>query len=373
MNSITKVDVAFGQNCPYYLGDQILSRFPDYLNHFSYDSVFLVSSAVPFQLFGDAFLTTLREQGIPATSILIDDREVSKNWQTLSILCERLLEAGATRDSLVIALGGGVVSNIAGLAAGLVFRGIRYVDVPTTLMAQTDGALSAKQAINGHTGKNQFGLYHSPIFIWSDVAYSRREPWRQTRSAIVEAIKNGLVNSAEWIDDLSLTLRNGMDGVYANYESFILRIVRSKLEILQSDSTEKQKALVLEYGHTAGHALEWLSRGDLLHGEAVAIGMCVAAQLSFAMHYMSKETLQLHYHLLRDLLGVPVCLPEGLSPEQIYRTTLNDNKRTGRGLAFLLLEEPGRMCREDGSYLIRTTRESVLDALAATSARVVYA
>lgn len=365
LGKITELEISLEQPCPYYLGDGISAEFADCLNCFQYDRVIIVSGSTPFGLFGESFLRMLVARGISATRLLIDDRECRKNWQTLSSLCEALIEAGVTRDSVVIAFGGGVVGNIVGLAAGLVFRGIRYVEVPTTLMAQTDSVLSRKQAINGCTGKNQFGLFHAPIFIWSDVAYSRNEPLRQTRSAIVEAIKNGFVSSPEWLDELSGKLQNGVENVYADFEQFTLRLIQSKLSILRRDPTEKRDAIILEYGHTFGHAIEWLSRGSIYHGEAVSIGMCAAAQLSFGLELMSKDVLQLHYHVLRDLLGAPVQVPKELTPQQIYQAMLNDNKRTRSGLAFLLLERPGRMYKPNGSYLIKVNQQKALDALQA--------
>lgn len=364
MNDVTRLDAGLEQDCPYYLGDGILARFPDHLNQFDFDRVFVVSSRVPFERFGYALLRAVKGQGVQASELLIDDKESCKTWPTLSSLCESLIAAGVTRDSILIALGGGVVGNVVGMAAGLIFRGIRYIEMPTTLMAQTDSVLSRKQAINGSTGKNQFGMYHTPIFVWSDVAYSRREPQRQIKSAIVEAVKNGLVSSPAWLDELRVALERGFGGIYESFEQFTLQLIQSKLSILRRDPTEKKDAIILEYGHTFGHAIEWLSRGGVPHGEAVSIGMCTAAQLSFRLGLMSKDVLQLHYHLLGALLGVPVRVPKELSPQEIYQTMLNDNKRTRSGLAFLLLEEPGRLHKPNGSYLIKVPQQDTLEALA---------
>jgi len=362
---VIELEVDLGQPCPYYLGDNIVNYFPEYLRRFPHDKVVVVSSRIPNELFGDALFQALDSQGASVIRLVIDDRESSKNWRTLSSLCEALIEAGVTRDSILVALGGGVVGNVVGLAAGLVFRGIRYVEVPTTLMAQTDSVLSRKQAINGSTGKNQFGLYHTPLFIWSDVAYSRREPVRQTRSAVVEGIKNGLVNSPEWLDELIGILQAGIDNVYQNFEQFTLRLVQSKLSILERDPNEKKEAIILEYGHTFGHAIEWLSRGSIYHGEAVSIGMCTAAHLSLEMGLMEKDVLELHYYVLQELLGAPVRVPEELTPAQICNAMLSDNKRTSTGLSCLLLEKPGRLYRPNGSYLTKVSPEQVRQALQA--------
>jgi 3-dehydroquinate synthetase len=357
--------VKLDRPCPYYLGENIVGSFADYLNEFEYDRIAIVAGRTPFELFGDEFTGALSKRDIPHFSVAIEDTEVEKGWRSLASLCEKLLEGGVTRDSIIIALGGGVTGNIAGMAAGLIYRGVRFVEVPTTMMAQTDSVLSQKQAINGSTGKNQFGLYHSPIFIWADVAYVKTEPVRQVKAAIVEGIKNGLVNSPHWLGELSARLSEGITNIYGSLTDFTRMIVNSKLAILDCDPSEKKDAIILEYGHTFGHAIEWVSRGSLLHGEAVSIGMCAAAQLSSALGIMDDDILAMHYYTLGELLGTPVRIPEGLRTDDIYATMLRDNKRNRAGLTCLLLKEPGCLYKVGGSYLTKINEADARCALEA--------
>jgi 3-dehydroquinate synthetase len=190
--------------------------------------------------------------------LFIKPGEASKSWAGLESLCEQLIAPGASKRSVVVAFGGGSVGNLAGLAAALLFRGIRYVEVPTSFTHLTDGVLSNKQAINGRQGKNHFGVYHAPIFIWADTRYLETEPARSQKGGITEAIKNTLISQTEFISYLRAHLRS--DGRYTATELEDLAL-STILRILQRDPSEKHHGLVLEYGHTFGHAIEWLSRG----------------------------------------------------------------------------------------------------------------
>jgi 3-dehydroquinate synthase len=277
----------------------------------------------------------------------------------LQSLSERLVAAGATKDSLLLALGGGVIGNLVGLTAALLYRGVRFVEIPTTIMAQTDGTLSNKQAINGAAGKNQFGVYHAPLFIWSDCHYARSEPLRQRRAGVVEGIKNVLVSQRD-TSQAEAMLELGDDP--NRLAELVLMLVRSKLPIIQRDPTERGYGIVLEYGHTFGHAIEWAAQGQLFHGEAVAIGMCVAAELSHALGYMSEDFLAEHYRLL-DRLNVPTSLPAGTTAEAVYETMLRDNKRTKRGVTYILLSGCGEVLRSGEHYSITVEPEIVLRVL----------
>lgn len=343
----------------YFLGDNILQQLPPYLRPHNFDRTFLVTSQKLWGLFGAEVVATLRRENVRCEPILIPESESNKSWETLQDLCERLVAAGATKDSLLLALGGGVIGNIVGLSAALLYRGVRFVEMPTTVMSQTDGTLSNKQAINGAAGKNQFGVYHAPLFIWSDCHYSRSEPLRQRRSGVVEGIKNVLVSqpgtaAAEVMLDLA--------DDEARLVELVQLLVRSKLPIIERDPSERGYGIVLEYGHTFGHAIEWLAQGKLFHGEAVAIGMCAAAELSHALGYMSDDFLREHYRLL-DRLGVPTALPSGISAEAVCETMLRDNKRTKRGVTYILLSDCGEVVRSDGHYTVAVEPSLVLEAL----------
>lgn len=360
VQQLTQFETGLAVSSPFYFGQGISDRLPEYLRRYSFDRCFLITSTKVMHLFGQPLLSALERHSIHCQPVLIDDTEEHKNWSTLQNLCEELVARGATRDSLLLALGGGVVGNVVGLAAALIYRGIRFVEIPTTVTAQTDSTLSNKQAINGAQGKNQFGVYHAPLFIWADADYPRTEPLRQQAAGVVEGVKNVFITQSS-VGPAEKLIELWKSGEH--FSQFLLELIESKRPIIARDPSEKASAISLEYGHTFGHAIEWLSRGRLLHGEAVSIGMCLAAELSHALGYASRDFVADHYRILGSRLGTPVHLPVDLSPTQLYETMLHDNKRTQKGLRFLLLKSPGVFVNKEGDYSVAADRELVLKVL----------
>ncbi|MGV9263333.1 2-deoxy-scyllo-inosose synthase [Kitasatospora sp. NPDC003701] len=353
MSDGTIIELSSGTNpsCPYYLGESIGDRLPEYLGRHAFDEFYLVTSQPLYELFGRDLAHRLGRAGVAVNLITVAEGESVKGWPELTALCERLVAAGATKDSIVGALGGGMISNLAGLAAAMVYRGLRFVEIPTTMLNLTDGTLSNKQAINGALGKNQFGVYHAPLFIWADVAMLRSEPERQHRSALVEALKNGLVNDAAWVDRMESLLAGGVAGIRDDLLGVCHEVVRSKLGILAQDPGERGAGIILEYGHTVGHAVEFLSGGALLHGEAVGIGMCAAARLGIRLGITAPEVLARQEHLLGTLIGSPTAVPREFTPERIVEVILSDNKRrAGSAVRFVLVPEVGRVHIVDGDH-----------------------
>jgi 3-dehydroquinate synthase len=253
---------------------------------------------------------------------------------------------------LIIAFGGGSVGNLVGLAAAMSFRGIRYVEVPTSFTHMTDGVLSNKQAINGRMGKNHFGVYYAPVLIWADARYLATEPIRSKKAGIAEAIKNALISQPELVGYFRKMLRSDCGYGPEELSELALTTILSKLEILRRDPSEKHYALVLEYGHTFGHAIEWLSRGELLHGECVAVGMKMVAHLANEQKLISNQVLDLHYELFDKCLGLVPALPPHIDARSVLATMTRDNKKTGDSFRFVLLDRLGSCGNEEGDYLV---------------------
>jgi 3-dehydroquinate synthetase len=327
------------------------------------DRLFLLMDRFIADLHGKRFAGRLRDMFGDVEVHLLPRGEACKTFDGLKTLCDQLVEKGVSKRSLLIAFGGGSVGNITGLAAGLIFRGIRFVEVPTTLSHQTDGVLSNKQAVNGKYGKNHFGLYHAPVFAWVDTRYTETETAKYRNSGIVEGIKNGLIDQPGLIPYLEASIKPG--GTYSPRENhdLIYKLIISKLEILKKDPTEKRYSMILEYGHTFAHAVEWLSGGRLTHGESVSIGMKMAAALSARLGYLDRATVDLHYRLIDGLLGMTPDLPETIDPEALIRTMYVDNKKTGTDVRYVLLEKIGQCHKGDGDYLIRVDKEVVREVL----------
>lgn len=350
----------------YYFGHDIIHELSSLLKEYVFDRVYFVTNPLLLDLYGKEILDLLDENDVVHEALTIKDSENDKTFSNLEYLCEELVARGVTKGSIIIGFGGGCLTNIVGLAAGMIYRGIRYVEMPTTYMGITDSTLSNKQAVNGKQGKNQYGMYYAPIFIFGDTKYLRSESLVGRKSAIAEGIKNALINDVELLDFyefcLDKDLENLDDGALTE---LAYAIIQSKLKILAADPSEKGFGMALEYGHTFGHAMEFFSDGQITHGIAVAKGMCIAAELSRELGYLSEEEVGKHYHYFGEKLGLDLHIPEYISVDNIMSTILADNKKTVKGVKYVLLKKIGECLNPDGDWQVSVDPETVRKVLTA--------
>jgi len=336
-----------------YFGNRMLSELCPPLKRLMPDRAYLITNAKLLALYGHEIEQTLYDNGIQCVVVQIEDGEDRKNFRTLESLCERLVEQNISKASVILGLGGGCLTNIAGLAAGLIFRGIHYVEMPTTLMGITDSCLSNKQAINGKHGKNHFGMYYAPSFLFADTHYLVSEPLESKKAAIVEGLKNGFISDAGLLDYLQAALQRPLASyTELQFHDLAYRIICSKLKILARDPSERASALTLEYGHTFGHAIEFLSHGKVHHGIAVAKGMCIAAELGCRLGLIPRELADRHTNLLGALLGLDLSIPEEIGVDDILAVIDTDNKKTAGGTKFVLLKKAGECLNPDGDFQV---------------------
>ena len=275
---VTTLNTYLEKPSPFYFGYDIQESFMSELEKYSFDQIFFFTEPHLFQSYGKELYDRISEK-YTCSLEFVPPGEKCKYFPILEQTCEKLIAKGASKKTILIAFGGGTVGNVVGLAAGLVYRGLRFIEVPTSMTGQTDSTLSNKQAVNGTTGKNHFGLYHSPIFIWSDTKYLKTEPPSSKRSGIIEGIKNGFISDPTFLEYLEETLNPELNFTDEKLTELAYKIILSKLPILQEDPSEKGYGITLEYGHTFGHAIEWIEGGKMSHGEAVSFGMKIAAEL----------------------------------------------------------------------------------------------
>ncbi len=349
----------------YYFGNNIIQNLPGLLKEQEFDKVFLITNEVLNKLYGDEISAILTAGEVNHEVVTIRDTEHDKNYDNLQQLCDTLVGRFVTKGSIIISFGGGCLTNIAGLAAGLIFRGIRYVEIPTTFMGVTDSCLSNKQAVNGRHGKNQYGMYYAPIFIFGDTRYLQSESLAGRKSAIAEGIKNAFINDAGLLPYYERVLETAdLDNLDPlTLTELAYNVIQSKLAILAQDPSEKLFAMALEYGHTFGHAIEFFSGGAIPHGIAVAKGMCVAAEISHRLGYMSREEVDKHYLLFGDKLKLDLTIPENISVDDIMDTILADNKKTVKGVKYVVLEKIGSCLNPDGDFQICVDEALVRDIL----------
>lgn len=366
-NEVLTLSTELQESSPIYFGCKVEPLITDYLDTLSFDKLFLFCDGSVYPIHGKRLHERLASHYPHCELFIIPPGEQSKSFKMLEKICNELIHKEISKKSLIISFGGGVVGNLVGMAAGLIYRGVRFIEIPTTLTGQSDSILSNKQAINGDCGKNYFGFYYAPVFIWIDTSYLTTEPHRSRRSGLIEGVKNGLINDPDFLIFLDRWLRKDADYALEEIHSLSYNIILSKLEILRRDPSEKHEALILEYGHTFGHAIEWLAatKGDqsIQHGEAVAIGMKIAAELSYTLGYLDEDARDLHYHMIEERVGTHVQLPPYINSDLIIEGMKNDNKKTGRQIRFVLLERVGQCLNPEGDYLTQVDLNIVKNVL----------
>lgn len=331
----------FGEDCLAEIASAIAALDPDTLVFVTDDTVRNRYSPEISRLAG----------GIPSITLSHSPGESMKTLTCLSAHLETALRAGITRRSVVVSFGGGVPGNLAGLMANLLFRGVRLVHIPTTTIAAMDSVLSLKQAINSGVGKNHLGTYYAPVAVFTDVRLFATLPERELRSGLCEMAKNCLA-----IDPSALTAMRELlaKGVSAAPDSLLWLLdasIAAKSSVTRADTFERGTGLVLEYGHTVGHAIEISDhrvRGTagISHGAAIAVGMLVAAHISHARGWLSDDEVGIHNELITGL-GVEPALPAAVSVEDVLAVVADDNKRgylpvRPDSIPFVLLRALGR-------------------------------
>jgi 3-dehydroquinate synthase len=272
--------------------------------------------------------------------VVVPDGESHKDWQTLYTIHTRLLELKAERSTALIALGGGVIGDVAGFAAATYQRGMPLIQIPTTLLAQVDSAVGGKTAVNHPLGKNMIGAFYQPRAVLSDIATLSTLADREYRSGIAEVIKYGAIRDRalfEWLEsNMEALLAREPDAlIYAVVES-----CRIKGEIVSADERESGQRALLNFGHTFGHAIETATGyGTWLHGEAVAAGMVLACKLSSAASGLSAHDAERVAALVRSA-GLPVDPPD-LKPSAWLELMGRDKKVQSGTLRFILLSSIG--------------------------------
>jgi len=293
---------------------------------------------------------TLAGAGIATSRIIVEEGEGSKTYAGLEQVSEALIAARIERNDLVIALGGGVVGDLAGFAAAILRRGVDFVQVPTTLLAQVDSSVGGKTGINSPQGKNLIGAFHQPLLVIADTAVLDTLPPRQFRAGYAEVAKYGVLGDEAFFGWLEANHAGVFKGGEAR-EHAIATSCRAKAAIVARDERETGERALLNLGHTFGHALETATgfSDRLFHGEGVAIGMVLAAEFSAALGMISQAAAaRVERHLAE--VGLPTHLQdiagfaqEGLADADALMTLMAQDKKVRRGrLTFILLEAIGR-------------------------------
>lgn len=273
---------------------------------------------------------------------IIKSGEESKSQEWLFRLYNDAIESGLDRQSIIIALGGGVVGDLAGYVAASFMRGIRYVQVPTTLLAMVDSAVGGKTGINLPQGKNLIGAFHQPSLVICDLSTLKSLPAREFRAGLAEVIKYGIIYDRRLFDFCDEHMTEILDADENVLEHVVGRSCQIKAEVVRQDETESGLRAILNFGHTLGHAIEAVAGyGTYLHGEAISIGMVFAARMSVKLSGLSKENCGKIERLLAKA-GLPVRAPD--VDWSALRRAMNVDKKTASGIPrFVLARDIGNV------------------------------
>jgi len=332
---------------PVYLGRGLLGDAELWRRHLGRGKVLVVSNDTVAPLYMPTLSPAL--EGLQAELHIIPDGEQYKTLESWSGILDRLVQMQARRDANLIALGGGVVGDITGFAAACYMRGIRFLQAPTTLLAQVDASVGGKTGVNHVKGKNLVGAFHQPAAVFIDSATLDTLATREFSAGLAEVVKYGAVNDAPFFD----WLESGADAVSARdpqaTDHLIARSVENKAEIVAQDEKESGVRALLNFGHSFGHALEAeTAYRRFLHGEAVAIGMVVAAGLSESRGLCVGGTSRRLAELL-SRCGLPVQIPADIDVEGLARALELDKKAVASGLRLVLLDAIGAARVDDRS------------------------
>jgi len=299
----------------------------------------VVTNETVAPLYLDQVATSLKDRRLICQ--VLPDGEQFKNLETFQSVFDTLLENRCSRSATLIALGGGVIGDVVGFAAACYQRGVAFIQLPTTLLAQVDSAVGGKTAVNHHRGKNMIGAFHQPTCVVSDTETLRTLDQRQLSAGIAEVIKYGLIRDAgffTWLEEnIERLLRFEDDAL----EFVILESCRHKAQVVANDEREAGERALLNLGHTFGHAIEAASGyGSWLHGEAVAVGMMMAATMSQKMGWLDPE----EPGRIRELLvraNLPVKVSDGMSAPDFLKHMAVDKKVSGGRIRLVLLKEIG--------------------------------
>lgn len=309
-------------------------------------TIALISNPVVLKHYGEPLRAALAHTGKPVIEVVLPDGEAHKTWQSLNMVFDHLLQNGLDRKAVLVAFGGGVIGDMGGFAAACYMRGIRFIQVPTTLLAQVDSSVGGKTAINHPLGKNMIGAFYQPISVQIDPRVLATLPPREISAGLAEVVKYGLIIDAPFFDwcEANADALRALDPEALSYA--IRRSCELKARVVSQDERESGMRAILNLGHTFGHAIEaGLGYGQWLHGEAVGCGMVQAAELSADLLGLPRAEVERVKRVV-EAIGCPVQAPD-LGFERWVELMGHDKKAEGGTLRFVLMSAIGDAeCRD---------------------------
>jgi len=350
---------------PIYIGNNLLSNCEEILKTFIlkrkviliHDNFFSLNKINNEKFI--AFFQSIQRLSASVNLIGIPGGDKSKNFSQLQYILEESLSFKIDRSTLIIAFGGGVIGDIAGFAASILLRGIDFVQIPTTLLAQVDSSIGGKTGINSNKSKNLIGSFHQPIAVVADIDILKTLPRREFLAGLVEVIKYGLIHDVKFFNNLENSYKDILNYDQLKLNEVISKSCEIKSAIIKNDEKENGKRALLNLGHTFGHAIESFGKydGTIIHGEAVSIGICLAFKLSSKMGYCAQSETERVVSFFKKLT-LPTSLQEvkylSITTSKMLKKFKYDKKNMNNQLTFILNEKIGK------SFVKKNMDENIL-------------
>jgi len=347
--SLNKIPVSLGERSyEIVIGHGILSDLGNAISRLGLGPrQMIVTSETLWPLYGKTVHDSLASSGFDVSVAFVRDDEESKSLQTVTSIYDNLLESEFDRSSGIVAVGGGVVGDVAGFAAATFMRGIPFVQVPTTLLAQVDSSIGGKTGVNYPKAKNLVGAFHQPTAVWTDISTLVTLPERELRSGLAEVIKYAIIADQNLFTMLERILSSFSNASSDTLIEVVSRCCSIKARIVEQDERERGIRSILNYGHTVGHALEALTGyAYYTHGEAVAIGMVAAAKISREIHATHQDTVKMQESLV-EAAGLPTRIERPIDPYDIVQQLSRDKKRLAGRVRWVLPRTVGEVFLTD--------------------------
>ena len=346
---------------PIYIGANLIDQ-PDLFKACEKaTSIYIVTNTTVAPLYAERLSKTLNHFGKPIRTIILPDGESYKDWQNLQLIFDDLLKYGADRQTMLIALGGGVIGDMTGFAAASFMRGVRFIQVPTTLLSQVDSSVGGKTGINHPLGKNMIGAFHQPVAVIADLNTLKTLPARELSASLAEVVKHGAIADAVFLDWIEAHAKALLACDTDAMAHAVLRSCEIKSAVVSADEKESGIRATLNFGHTFGHAIEaGMGYGEWLHGEAVGCGMVMGADLSCRLNYISKADMERLTNIIQSM-NLPT-VPPKFGSSRYMELMQVDKKTEGDQIRYVVLEKIGKA-------LVKNVADAqVLETLIATGA-----
>ncbi|MBU3621360.1 3-dehydroquinate synthase [Polynucleobacter sp. CS-Odin-A6] len=346
---------------PIHIGTDLIDQ-PELFSAFEKaTSIYIVTNTTVGPLYAERLTKTLEKLGKPVRTIVLPDGESYKDWKNLQLIFDDLLQFGADRQTMLVALGGGVIGDMTGFAAASFMRGIRFVQVPTTLLAQVDSSVGGKTGINHPLGKNMIGAFHQPVAVIADLNTLKTLPARELSAGLAEVVKHGAIADAEFLSWIEANAQSLLACDTTAMAHAVLRSCEIKSAVVSADEREGGIRATLNFGHTFGHAIEaGMGYGEWLHGEAVGCGMVMGADLSRRLNLITQDEVNRLMQIIRSM-NLPTEPPKFGAPR--YMALMQVDKKTEGGqIRYVVLERIGK------AQIKSVPDAQVMETLAATGA-----